>query len=491
MRDGLRARVLALFSRLRRLARRELHAFRRWLETTENLLHLSVLVLLPIIIGGVTLLSNAIDALSFLLFPPLAAGAYTLFAQPEGRYASPTRFVSGLLVGALSGWMALWVSTTLLGVTATGTLVVTAPGAALSVFFTTATTWLLDVEEPAAYSTALLALLVPPATMPAFVASVALSTLVVAGVFVVWRDRFYEQRARILYESTKGDDHVLVPMSGPNPHSTAMLGARIAAAHDAGKVVLLDVVTDEDAAASKVAALDRGETLATDGGTRTGSGDSGADDPERAAVAETAKVLEQRAETIEAEVGVPCEVIVAVDGTNRAATITRAASRANCDLIAVSYQTSRGMLAPHIRRLFKSEFDVLVHRSATPERTRWRRVLVPVRGASDVAHSMVDFALRLVGEGGSVGVSHCVGDAGDHRRAEGMLANVVEPFDGPIETRVSRQSIEAYLASAAREYDLVFMGASRDRSAASRLISPPTFERIDDLETDVAIVDRH
>jgi hypothetical protein len=31
---------------------------------------------------------------------------------------------------------------------------------------------------------------------------------------------------------------------------------------------------------------------------------------------------------------------------------------------------------------------------------------------------------------------------------------------------------------------------SRDRSAASRFVSPPTFERVDDLDTDVAVVDR-
>jgi hypothetical protein len=37
---------------------------------------------------------------------------------------------------------------------------------------------------------------------------------------------------------------------------------------------------------------------------------------------------------------------------------------------------------------------------------------------------------------------------------------------------------------------MVFVGASRDRSAASRLISPPTFERLADIDADAAIVDR-
>jgi hypothetical protein len=34
------------------------------------------------------------------------------------------------------------------------------------------------------------------------------------------------------------------------------------------------------------------------------------------------------------------------------------------------------------------------------------------------------------------------------------------------------------------------MGASTDRSRASRFVSPPTFERIQELDCDVAIVDR-
>ncbi|MFC7176089.1 hypothetical protein [Halosegnis marinus] len=60
-----------------------------------------------------------------------------------------------------------------------------------------------------------------------------------------------------------------------------------------------------------------------------------------------------------------------------------------------------------------------------------------------------------------------------------------------METRVSRLEIEPFLERAAPHFDLVFMGASRDRSAASRLLSPPTFERLDDLDADVAVVDRN
>ena len=56
-------------------------------------MHVSALVLVPVLVALVTKLSNVVGVLPFVLFPPLASGTYTLFANPEGRYASPVRFV--------------------------------------------------------------------------------------------------------------------------------------------------------------------------------------------------------------------------------------------------------------------------------------------------------------------------------------------------------------------------------------------------------------
>jgi hypothetical protein len=162
----------------------------------------------------------------------------------------------------------------------------------------------------------------------------------------------------------------------------------------------------------------------------------------------------------------------------------------NCDLIAASYEERHGGLSPFVRALFRGDVDVVVHRSHAGA-TRWKRVLVPVRRASDVAHSMLDFACRLAGKSGRIAVAHCLPTDRNRRQAEEMLADLVDPFSGTIETRVSVASIESFLAETADGYDLVILGASTDRSAASRLVSPPTFERIQQLDTDVAIVDRN
>ena len=498
MRGSWRDRVDAALARARRVERRELRDLRRWVERTESVVHLSVLVFVPLLVALVTALSNTLDSLSFLLFPPLAAGTYTLFADPEGKYASPTQFVAGLTIGALCGWGALAASDLVGLADGAGSLSVGAAEAALAVFATGAVTWALAVEEPAAYSTALLGLLVPADQEAAFTLSVFVASTIVAAVFYAWRERFYERRATLLYESVEGDDRVLVPMRGENPDSTAMLAARLAGAHDAGKVVLLDLAGDADAAATERGLLAdrRGSALAPDGGDADTAGDAVGpreddEDGVPRTVSDAVERLERRASEIETQVGVPCQVAVAAVGSgSAAATVRKVASETNCDLVAAPYEERDGELSPFVRGLFRGRTDVLVHRSRAG-RTRWRRVLVPVRRASDVAHGMIEFAIRLTGRRGRVSVATCVTGARGRRRGEEMLADLVEPFEGTFETRVSTQSIEAYLAETAGDFDLVMIGASRERTAASRLVSPPTFERIKDVDADIAIVDRN
>lgn len=522
--------VRRLRRRLSRLERREVRAFRRWIENTRNLVHLSVLVALPLLLGAVTALSNAVDLLPFLLFPPLASGSYTLFANPESRYASPRRFVGGLTAGAFCGWIALELAFRFWYQPHARTLSADPGAVALGLLLTGVVTWALDIEEASAFATALL-VHVTGADQFAYVLSVAVSSALVAGAFVLWRDNVYEQRANILYESTQGDDRVLVPTGGPHADATAMLGARLAAAHDAGKVILCDVVADEDIAAEERALLDGNGspteyasdvTVPRAGPDDTQPGDVHQDwtDFEREpsdhagtveagdisqdwdaydarairqrardrAVATAASELESRAARIETDVGVPCEVVVASGSGSRARTIARTANETGCDLITVPYETENGGLAAHIRELFRSDTDVLVHRS-DDGRTRWSRVLVPVRRASDVAHAMIDFATRLTGD--AVSVCHCIDSESERRTAEEMLANLAETATGRVETRVARADVTSFLETNAAQFDLVVLGSSGDRSTASRFLSAPTYERLGELETDIAILDRN
>jgi hypothetical protein len=501
--DGVDERLRALGRGLLRAERRRVRAFRRWIETTSNLVHLSVLVAIPLLLGVVTALAEAVEFLPYLLFPPLASGSYTLFSNPESHQASPRRFVGGLTAGAFCGWLALAATTVLWYGQDPASYELNAAAVAAGLFLTGAVTWALDIEEASAFATALL-VHVTGTSQLTYVLSVAVSSALVAGVFALWREYVYEERAQFLYESTRGDDHVLVPMRGERPTATAAFGARLAAAHDAGKVVLLDVVDDDAAAEQRRAEIADG----SDAEAATTTADPDPVDPgdisqqwaeyyeEPAATGGTSTVessaatLESESEWIEGTVGVPCEVVVAVGRGSLSKTISRAAAETNCDLIATPYETESGKLAPHIRSLFGGDTDLVVHRSVAG-RTEWRRVLVPVRRAGDVAHSMLEFATRLAGSAGRVSVANCIDDEDGRREAEEMLADLAETADGPVETRVARTSIQTFLADTGPEYDVVIMGASQDRSTVSRLIKPPTFERIRSVETDVVVVDRN
>lgn len=459
--DGVIARLVAAVRRLRRLERREIAEFRRWLQHTGNLLHLTVLVAVPLLIGLVTLISNALTELSFLLFPPLASGAYTLFSDPEGRYASPKKFVVGLVVGACCGWAALGIAAL---VPAFPTVATVSPGsAALSIFLTGAATWLLDVEEPAAFSTALLVLVTDDASPEAYVTSVAVFGGLVAVVFSLWRSRFYERRAQYLYDTAHADDQVLVPMRGDHDRAetVALFGATLAAAHDAGKVVLLAVFDESE---------------------------SEADDPSLDdAASETATRLEETARTIRTRAGVPCEVVVARGAA--VPTTVETASNTNCDLVVTPYEEERGLLSPYVRGVFDSRYDAIAFR-ATTGRRRWRRILVTVSRPGDTAHAMLDFAARLAGRSGSLSVCTCIDAEVERRRAEKRLADLAETVDVDVETRVARSRITDFIGANAGAYDLLLVGSSGERSRASRFLSPPTFERLHDVDCDVAVVDR-
>ncbi len=468
MREGVRAWLWALVKRLRRLERREFDAFLRWIERTGNLLHLSVLVFVPLLIAAVTWLANVTAAVSFLLFPPLASGTYTLFAHPEGRYATPSTFIGGMTVGALCGWLALALATAV----GLGGGRVSTTGAALGVFFTGICTWALDLEEPAAFSTALLILLTGNAQL-AYVLGIVVSSTFVAVTFVLWRRHFYEQRARYLYGTTSGDDHVLVPMDDAD-ETVARFAASIAGAHEAGKVVLFDIVDETDAE-------QRGES--DDRQDESAAVERAADD--------AAYRLESLAADLETAYDVPCEAVVAAAPEQSASLVLQTARQQNCDLVVTPYaEHEGGGLSSFIRRLFDSEIDVIAFRSNGSPRRRWRRSLVAVRGAGDTARAMLDFAIRVTEGGRVVSVCTCIDSESRRRRAEETLADLVDAFSGPFETHVATASVETYLTRAAPQYDVCFVGSSTDRSAASRFVSPPTFRKLSDLEADVAIVHR-
>jgi hypothetical protein len=212
-----------------------------------------------------------------------------------------------------------------------------------------------------------------------------------------------------------------------------MFAARLAAAHEAGKVVLLDVVDDEGTAAAEevILATEPDVTLATDhdppGDTPAGADVAG---PAR----EAADRLEAQAAAVRARVDVPCEVVVASGDPVDTALAT--ADETGCDLIVTPFERDAdGSLAPFPTAMLDGPIDAVVFRSWSGVE-RWKRIMVPVARPGDSAHAMIDFAERLAGDRGHVSVCTCIDSEVDRRPAENRLANLVETTRGEVETRV-------------------------------------------------------
>jgi hypothetical protein len=445
----------------------------RWLSRTPNLIRLSVLVFVPLLIGTITWLSNAAEIVTFLLFPPLAAGAYGLFADPGD--ASPRRFVVGITAGAVCGLVAV---ETFASAAATAGETVSPTAAGVSVLLTAVVTWAVGTDEPAAFSTARLVLVTGADTL-AYVLGVAASAMVVAGAFSLYREYVYDNRARYLYRSVRADDAVLVPLWDDNL-ALAHFGARLAAAHPAGKVVLLGTAVNADGGAgasvdpappeptTTAALADRSDPTTTTEPPAPGSG-----------VADTVDQLSALAAGLESEYDVDTELAVVQPG-DRVSGALDVAADTGCDLVVAPFD--RGDPEP-VERLFGGEVDV-VGLDADPDGTAWRRTLVGVRGTGPIAHASLDFATRLSGD---VSVFHAVADRDERRDAERMLADLVDGFEAAIETRVTAKPLPDFLSDATEEYDLLILGASTDRSGVSRVLTPPTYRDIE-ADCDVAVV---
>lgn len=511
-REAILGWIAAQRRHLRRAGQRRVAATRRWLETTENLLHISVLAFVPLLVAIVTALSNALAELSFLLFPPLASGAYTLFANPEGEYASPERFVIGLTTGALAGWVALLFSGTPTGVISPTT-------AGLAILLVAVVTRGFDVEEPAAFSTALLVLVTDQASPQAYVISVTVFGTLVAGAFYIWRQRVYQQRATLLYGTVQADDHVLVPMIGDIDSELASFGGHLAAAHDAGKVVLLDIVSEQEIAAAERTAVanatvENGIPPASNGDGVDGSPtepdhvetassntveSSRQSEPvESSGAAETATStdsvpdgvrervteLESIADRLNRQLDVACEVAVAAGDPIQAT--MRTAREANCDLVVPPFSTET---ESYVTEVFESDVDAVALRASDGHES-WPRVLVMVARPGDTAHAMLDFAERLAGDAGHVSVCTCIDSQMERRRAEEKLSRLVETEAFPVETRVVKGAPGSFAATVASSYDLVLVGATRGDGPLLSLLSDQDLEQFSEAECDIGVVER-
>lgn len=146
---------------------------------------MAVLILAPLI-SLVTWVATTVDALPFLLFPPLAAAAYRLFAYPEKPGNFPWQFPLALTVGAASGAVSELVARTYFAPVPQGSFQVDPVTAGLTVLLAGGFLYLFDTELSPSLA---VGLLLPFAGVSAgvYVANVSLASSFVAVAFSVWR----------------------------------------------------------------------------------------------------------------------------------------------------------------------------------------------------------------------------------------------------------------------------------------------------------------
>ncbi len=429
-----------------------------WLKITENFVAVSVVLLVPVVIAAVTVASNTYAELSFLLFPPLASGAYTLFSNPDERYRSASNFIRGTTIGGLCGWSA----NVLIGGSPGG---VDPLAAGLAMFLVGVVTWITRLQTPSAFATALLVLTTTEASAVAYVTSVAAGSAIVAGVFIAWHEGVYKRRTQFLYGTLSTADHVAIPVTSATDPAIP-LGAALAAAHDAGRVVIVGILEDRDGDEgenSEQAAIQLGETL-----SRTADG-----------------LAEQH--------GLPCEAAVAA-GDERTA-IADAVQRTNSDLIVASGSPED---ATRIETALGLPTDTVALRSHG-ETGAWRRVVVMIARPGDIARAMLDFAARISAASHSessrystrVTACTCIRAESERRVAERLLASLVTTVDHPVETRISRDNHTEFVADNDDIYDLALFGAPHRLDDPARFITGEGADQLGSLGCDVAVVDRN
>lgn len=165
---------------------------------------LAVVAVVAALLGGITVLANAGPSPSYLLFPPLAAAAYRLFTRPDYLADGlPWDFPVGLTVGALSGWAALLVVGAVDPAVPTGPFQVDPAVVVLTVLFSGAVLYALDIEIPPAFA---VGLLLPFAAAPpeAYVFNVAVASSAVAAIYVGWRR--LQDRTNPAFGRSSGED---------------------------------------------------------------------------------------------------------------------------------------------------------------------------------------------------------------------------------------------------------------------------------------------
>lgn len=337
--------------------------------------------------------------------------------------------IKNIILGLTLGALSGWISLEIVGFGAISYI--------LGIFMTGIFTWFSSAEHPSAYSSAVLAIFSRESSF-LYVIAVFLSSTFLGLISHGWKI-FYEGRANYLYESTR-EDTVLVPAN----LLYAKLGARIASGNNKkGKVIIL--------------------------GKRETYG-------KKEEIESIAKKLEDRFK-------IRTEIAIIKEKDPKA--VLEVAKKYSCDIIVSSWEEKQ-----FTQKLFEGDCDVVALEGA--EKIKQKKMedsLVPIREENELSHLMIELASRLTD---TVSVLKIIERKKELRSAEKEIEELIDGFRGHFETRVrhATKPIEDIISKTSIEYDIMFIGASTDRTAVSRLLSPSILEKVVE-KVDIPIVIVH
>lgn len=176
---------------VREQLRLEYRTLRGKLYGTERRESLVAVLILSPTVAAVAWLAVTVDWLAFVLFPPLGAVTYNLFAHPEQPVNFPWQVPVTLTVGAASGATAQSLARSL-GVAATGAFQVGPVTAGVTVLLAGGFLYLFDTEIAPALAVGLL-LPFAGVTPETYVLNVFVGATIVVVAFAVWRRLLHDE----------------------------------------------------------------------------------------------------------------------------------------------------------------------------------------------------------------------------------------------------------------------------------------------------------
>lgn len=391
---------------------------------------------------------SLLTPLHALIFSPLGGAAYLAFRNPESPHAQSKNLAFAMPLGAAFGYVFHhWLGFSPISLTL---------AVILTIFFMEA----IDLTMPPAVGAAILLFIVPTSKL-AYVVSITVMSLVLAGAFNLWRTHVYEPRDSLLYTSRKeGKCKVLCVLTKPGERATAEFAAEIADP-DSG-VLYLDVLHDQF------------------------SGEEFVNPRMEIDFAERVRILESLVEEVAKAHEIPVESEVLKRPRYKIPeSVLRLASERKCSTILLGWGGPDSLPDHTLRRIIShANFDVLAVKEDEYQ-SNINDILVPLAPGTQHADLLVSSATTLASNHNAAlhfltvapNEKKCMEAEAFHKRFQEAYASQLN--NHPTSWRVLEGSVPQVIARESQKADLIVMGAP-ESTWIWNLLFPTTAQKLEE-----------